>query len=194
MPAPSRPTGGSSSEAVQFSACDFEASRERRSTILLFASVPLLPQTNETSLASSSTNAKRRSQRSLFFTGPFVVRHLSSWRHRICQPSPKHFSMYVLSVRTSIAPSLSGAPRTLRSVPFDSVLPPRRFPQAAPYCRPVRSTPPNRRGQRPPRRYNCRPSIQASSWVAVFRASRRLAWASFPRSCTGDRGCALTVL
>jgi hypothetical protein len=94
-----------SSEAVQFSACDFEASRERRSTILLFASVPLLPQTNETSLASSSTNAKRRSQRSLFFTGPFVVRHLSSWRHRICQPSLKHFSMYVLSVRTSIAPS-----------------------------------------------------------------------------------------
>jgi hypothetical protein len=77
MPAPSRPTDGSSSEAVQFSACDFEASRERRSTILLFASVPLLPQTNETSLASSSTNAKRRPQRSLFFTSlcrpPLIV-------------------------------------------------------------------------------------------------------------------------
>jgi hypothetical protein len=73
--------------------------------MLLFASSRCPgTQTNETSLASSSTNAKRRSQRSLFFTGPFGVRHLSSRRHRICQPSLKHFSMYLLSVRTSIAP------------------------------------------------------------------------------------------
>jgi len=66
MLAPSRAaTGGSCSEAVQFSACDFEASRERRSTMLLFASSRCpATQTNETSLASSSTNAKRRSQRS----------------------------------------------------------------------------------------------------------------------------------
>jgi hypothetical protein len=44
---------------------------------------------------------------------------------------------------------LSRAPRTLRSVPSDSVSSPWRFRQAAPYCRPVRSTPPIRRGQRP---------------------------------------------
>jgi len=62
--------------------------------VVLFASSPCpSTQTNETSLASSSTNAKRRSQRSLFLTGPFGVRHLSSRRHRICQPSLKHFSM-----------------------------------------------------------------------------------------------------
>ena len=49
----------------------------------------------------------------LFFTGPFGVRHLSSRRHRICQPSLKHFSMYLLSVRTSIAPvTLSSASHT----------------------------------------------------------------------------------
>jgi hypothetical protein len=75
-------TGGSYSEAVQFSACDFEAARERRSTMLLFASSRCpLTQTNATSLASSSTNAKRRSQRSLFFTGPF-------WRPPLIVPAP----------------------------------------------------------------------------------------------------------
>jgi hypothetical protein len=104
MPAPSRPTDGSSSEAVQFSACDFEASRERRSTILLFASVPLLPQTNER-LWRHLQPMRRDAPKGLCSSRPFVVRHLSSWRHRICQPSLKHFSMYVLSVRTSIAPS-----------------------------------------------------------------------------------------
>ena len=82
--------------------------------MLLFASSPCpSTQTNETVLASSSTNARRRSQRSLFFTGPFGVRHFSSRRHRTCQPSLKHFSMYLLSVRTSIAPStLSRASHT----------------------------------------------------------------------------------
>jgi hypothetical protein len=94
MLAPSRAaTGGSCSEAVQCSACDFEAARERRSTMLLFASSRCpLTQTNATSLASSSTNAKRRSQRSLFFTGPFGVRHLSSRRHRMPGWRRRHLS------------------------------------------------------------------------------------------------------
>src|SRR5438477_12845065 len=117
--------------------------------MLLFASSRCpLTQTNETSLASSSTNAKRRSQRSLFFTGPFGVRHLSSRRQRICQPSLKHFSMYLLSVRTSIAPlTLSSASHTAVSsirfcvvsmaLPTSCSVPPSRSINAAQPPRPA---------------------------------------------------------
>src|SRR6266508_4245199 len=87
-------------------------------------------------------------KRSLFFTAPFGVRHLLSCRHRTCQPSLKHFSMYLLSVRTSIAPlTLSSASHTAVSsirfcvvsiaLPTNCSVPPSRSINAAHPPRPA---------------------------------------------------------
>lgn len=122
------------------------------------------------------------------------VLHGPFWRPPLIVPAPPDMpaltetllNVFAIS-RTSIAPlSLSSASHTaVSSIRFCVVS--MALPTSCSVLPSLRSTPPNRRGQRPPRRYNCRPSTQASSWVAVFRASRRLAWASFPRSCGRPR-------